>query len=93
MLVLKDINKEYPQDKGTLHVLKDINLTFPSSGFITILGPSGCGKTTLLNLIGGLDIYTSGDLIIEEKAQKNILQVIGIVIAITISVLFFNHIT
>ncbi len=70
MLVLKDINKEYPQDKGTLHVLKDINLTFPSSGFITILGPSGCGKTTLLNLIGGLDIYTSGDLIIEGKSTK-----------------------
>ncbi len=70
MLVLKDIYKDYYVAKKPLHVLKGLNLTFPKQQFITILGPSGCGKTTLLNLIGGLDKYTSGDLIIEGKSTK-----------------------
>lgn len=70
MLQLKNIFKDYYVDKKPLKVLKDINLSFPEQQFVTILGPSGCGKTTLLNLIGGLDQYTSGDLIIEGKSTK-----------------------
>lgn len=70
MLQLKNVFKNYYVDKKPLKVLKDINITFPSQQFVTILGPSGCGKTTLLNLIGGLDQYTSGDLIIEGKSTK-----------------------
>lgn len=70
MLQLKNVYKDYFVDKKPLKVLKDINLTFPDKQFVTILGPSGCGKTTLLNLIGGLDQYTSGDLIIEGKSTK-----------------------
>lgn len=70
MLQLRNIFKDYYVDKKPLKVLKDINLDFPKEQFVTILGPSGCGKTTLLNLIGGLDQYTSGDLIIEGKSTK-----------------------
>lgn len=70
MLVLKDIYKDYYVAKKPLHVLKGLNLSFPKQQFVTILGPSGCGKTTLLNLIGGLDKYTSGDLIIEGRSTK-----------------------
>ncbi len=70
MLELRDIFKDYYVAKKPLHVLKGINLSFPKQQFVTILGPSGCGKTTLLNLIGGLDKYTSGDLIIEGKSTK-----------------------
>ena len=70
MLQLKNVFKNYYVDQKPLKVLKDINLTFPDKQFVTILGPSGCGKTTLLNLIGGLDQYTSGDLIIEGKSTK-----------------------
>lgn len=70
MLVLKDIYKDYYVAKKPLHVLKGLNLSFPKQQFVTILGPSGCGKTTLLNLIGGLDKYTAGDLIIENKSTK-----------------------
>ncbi len=70
MLVLRDIYKDYFVAKKPLHVLKGLNLSFPKQQFVTILGPSGCGKTTLLNLIGGLDKYTSGDLIIEGKSTK-----------------------
>lgn len=70
MLKLKDIKKTYIVDKKHFPALKNINLTFPNKGFISILGPSGCGKTTLLNLIGGLDQYTSGDLIINNKSTK-----------------------
>lgn len=70
MLRLKNIYKDYYVAKKPLHVLKDLNLTFPQQQFVTILGPSGCGKTTLLNLIGGLDKYTAGDLIIDGKSTK-----------------------
>lgn len=70
MLKLIDIYKDYYVNKKPLHVLKGIDLTFPKQQYVTILGPSGCGKTTLLNLIGGLDKYTSGDLIIEGKSTK-----------------------
>ena len=64
MIELKHICKSYKQHRKKYDVLKDINLTFPNYGLVSILGPSGCGKTTLLNLIGGLDKATSGDLII-----------------------------
>jgi len=71
MLELRDIRKEYIVGKKPLEVLKGISLSFHDKEFVAILGPSGCGKTTLLNLIGGLDQYTSGDLIIEGKSTKN----------------------
>ncbi len=71
MLELRSIHKDYFIAKKPLHALVDINLRFNEREFVAILGPSGCGKTTLLNLIGGLDHYTSGDLIIEGKSTKN----------------------
>ncbi|MGI6713806.1 MAG: ATP-binding cassette domain-containing protein [Bacilli bacterium] len=71
MLELRNIYKDYYVDKKPLRVLKDINLSFPDKGFVSLLGPSGCGKTTLLNLIGGLDQYTSGDIIVEGKSTKD----------------------
>jgi putative ABC transport system permease protein len=71
MLELRNIFKDYYIDKRPFHVLKDVNLSFPEKGFVSILGPSGCGKTTMLNLIGGLDHYTSGDIIIEGKSTKD----------------------
>ena len=70
MLKLIDIKKEYKTSFETVHALKGINLTFRDSEFVSILGPSGCGKTTLLNIIGGLDRYTSGDLIINGTSTK-----------------------
>lgn len=71
MIEIKELQKEYVIDKGTtFKALKDINLTFPSVQFVSILGPSGCGKTTLLNLIGGLDDITSGDIIFHGKSLK-----------------------
>ena len=70
MLELKGIKKDYPAGNGVVHALKGIDLNFRKSEFVSILGPSGCGKTTLLNIIGGLDHYTSGDLIINGKSTK-----------------------
>ena len=70
MLQLKDIVKDYPVAAGVVHALKGINLTFRNSEFVSILGPSGCGKTTMLNIIGGLDHYTSGDLLINGISTK-----------------------
>ena len=65
MLKLRNIKKDYVL-KGvpTVHALKGLTVNFRRSEFVAILGASGCGKTTLLNIIGGLDRYTSGDLII-----------------------------
>lgn len=71
MLVLKDIKKDYVSGDEVVHALKGINLNFRENEFVSILGQSGCGKTTLLNIIGGLDQYTSGDLIIDGKSTKN----------------------
>jgi putative ABC transport system permease protein len=71
MLELRHIHKDYLVDKKPFSALNDINLTFPDKGFIAILGPSGCGKTTLLNIIGGLDHYTSGDLLINGRSTKD----------------------
>ncbi len=70
MLKLTDIKKHYPAGDGIVEALKGISLEFRKSEFVSILGPSGCGKTTMLNIIGGLDQYTSGDLIINGKSTK-----------------------
>lgn len=70
MLELKNIIKDYYVDKEPFRALKGINLYFPKQQFCSILGPSGCGKTTTLNIIGGLDHYTSGDLVIEGQSTK-----------------------
>ncbi len=70
MLELKGIKKDYAAGENTVHALKGIDLKFRSSEFVSILGPSGCGKTTMLNIIGGLDKYTSGDLIINGISTK-----------------------
>ena len=71
MLELKDIRKEYSAGDLKVEALKGISLQFRKSEFVSILGPSGCGKTTMLNLIGGLDKYTDGDLIINGKSTKD----------------------
>ncbi len=71
MLELKNIKKDYPAGGETVEALKGVSLQFRRSEFVSILGPSGCGKTTLLNIIGGLDQYTSGDLIINGKSTKD----------------------
>ena len=68
MLQLKNIVKDYGSDETIVHALKGIDLSFRNSEFVAILGPSGCGKTTMLNIIGGLDRYTSGDVLINGKS-------------------------
>ena len=70
MLKLKHIFKDYQAGETTVEALKDINIEFRKNEFVSILGPSGCGKTTLLNIIGGLDRYTKGDLSIGGKSTK-----------------------
>ena len=71
MLELKQIKKEYPAGDGVVHALRGVDLRFRKSEFVSILGPSGCGKTTMLNIIGGLDQYTHGDLIINGRSTKD----------------------
>ena len=71
MLELKDIKKDYPAGGSTVPALRGLSLKFKKGEFVSILGPSGCGKTTLLNIIGGLDQYTSGDLLIEGRSTKH----------------------
>ncbi len=71
MLELKNIKKDYPAGNETVHALKGIDLAFRESEFVSVLGPSGCGKTTMLNIIGGLDGYTEGDLFINGKSTKD----------------------
>ena len=70
MLQLKNITKNYLSGDNEVNALKGINLEFRESEFVSILGQSGSGKTTLLNIIGGLDRYTSGDLVINGKTTK-----------------------
>ncbi len=70
MLVLKDIVKNYYAGGEVVHALKGVSVNFRKSEFVAVLGPSGCGKTTLLNIVGGLDKYTSGDLIIDGTSTK-----------------------
>ena len=71
MLQCKNIVKDYVSGDETVHALKDVSLSFREHEFVSILGQSGCGKTTFLNIIGGLDHYTSGDLIINGKSTKD----------------------
>ena len=70
MLELKGITKEYKTGAETVHALRGIDLAFRESEFVSILGPSGCGKTTMLNILGGLDQYTNGDLLIDGISTK-----------------------
>lgn len=71
MLELKNITKDYAVADDKVHALKGVSLTFRESEFVSILGQSGCGKTTLLNIIGGLDHYTDGELFIDGISTKN----------------------
>ena len=70
MLKLDRIKKTYPMADNEVVALKGVSIEFRKSEFVSILGPSGCGKTTLLNIVGGLDRYTSGDLVINGKSTK-----------------------
>lgn len=70
MLELKNVSKEYRTGAEVVHALRGVNLAFRESEFVSILGPSGCGKTTMLNILGGLDQYTSGDLVINGISTK-----------------------
>lgn len=70
MLKLENIKKDYMTGDTTVHALKGVSIEFRKNEFVSILGQSGCGKTTLLNIIGGLDNYTDGDLIINGKSTK-----------------------
>lgn len=70
MLTLHDIRKDYGTDADAVHALRGVTLHFRPHEFVAILGPSGCGKTTLLNIIGGLDHYTAGDLVIGGTSTK-----------------------
>ena len=71
MLKLSNITKQYTLGGSTINALRGIDLEFRENEFVSILGPSGCGKTTTLNIIGGLDRYTSGDLIINGRSTKD----------------------
>ena len=71
ILKLDGIVKDYKVADSTVHALKGVSLAFRKKEFVSILGPSGCGKTTLLNIIGGLDQYTDGDLVIKGVSTKN----------------------
>lgn len=71
MLELKGIKKDYIVGDNTVHALKGIDLKFRQNEFVSILGPSGCGKTTMLNIIGGLDRYSKGDLVINGKSTTS----------------------
>lgn len=70
MLELKNIKKIYRSGEDVI-ALRNMSVKFENRGFVSILGPSGCGKTTLLNVIGGLDVYDSGDLIVKGKSTKS----------------------
>ena len=71
MLELKNIHKNYSEGQNAVRALRGIDLQFRKSEFVSILGPSGCGKTTMLNIIGGLDHYTKGDLVIDGVSTKD----------------------
>lgn len=70
MLELKNVTKHYPVGDSVVEALKGVSLSFRKNEFVSILGPSGCGKTTLLNIIGGLDRYTAGDIVINGVSTK-----------------------
>ena len=71
MLELRNICKDYVTGTEIVHALREVDIVFRPCEFVSVLGPSGCGKTTLLNLIGGLDQYTSGDLVINGRSTKH----------------------
>ena len=71
ILRLEGIKKDYKVADSTVHALKGVSLAFRKKEFVSVLGHSGCGKTTLLNIIGGLDHYTDGDLVIKGISTKN----------------------
>lgn len=71
MIELKDLTKTYKLKSGDVHALKGIDLTLPDKGMVFILGKSGCGKSTLLNVLGGLDNYTSGEIIVDGVSLKS----------------------
>ena len=70
MLELRDVVKTYPVGDGEVEALRGVSLAFRTSEFVAVLGQSGCGKTTLLNIVGGLDQYTSGDLLVNGRSTK-----------------------
>ena len=70
MLELRNVKKDYVVGDNVVSALKGVSLSFDKNEFVSILGPSGCGKTTLLNIVGGLDKYTDGDLLINGKSTK-----------------------
>ncbi len=70
MLKLENIVKTYALGDTEVHALKGVSLQFRRNEFVSVLGPSGCGKTTLLNIVGGLDRYTSGDLSVSGVSTK-----------------------
>ena len=71
MLELKDIHKQYKAGTQTVDALNGVSLRFRKNEFVSVLGPSGCGKTTLLNIIGGLDRATSGELLIDGRSTRS----------------------
>ena len=90
MLELKNITKTYVTANEKVKALKGVNIKFREAEFVSILGQSGCGKTTLLNIIGGLDRYTTGELVINGKSTKNLKIEIGMHIEIIKLVLYFK---
>ena len=70
MLKLTNIVKDYSAGDSTVRALRGVSLAFRRQEFVAVLGPSGCGKTTLLNIIGGLDQYTTGDLLIKGRSTR-----------------------
>lgn len=74
MIKLHEIHKVYMQGKVGFHALKDVSLYFEKGEVVAIYGPSGCGKTTLLNIIGGLDVPTSGEMVIDSKLTTNFIE-------------------
>ena len=70
LLTLKDIRKDYVAGDMTVHALRGVSISFRENEFVSVLGPSGCGKTTLLNIVGGLDQDTDGDLVINGRSTK-----------------------
>ena len=74
MLTLKNIHKRYITGDFTVEALRGVDISFRKNEFVAILGPSGCGKTTLLNIIGGLDRYSEGDLMIKGRSTRDYLD-------------------
>lgn len=70
MIQIKNITKDYVSGDSKVTALDDVSISFRENEFVSILGQSGCGKTTLINVLGGLDRYTSGDIIINGKSTK-----------------------